>query len=437
MISGNGQNRKELNFWVMPNAGFSTRRVLDPYIQEFEKRHPGVSVRLTIHPWSLGWNRIMDMVKGRYSGPKPDVLQVGTTWVATLAYLGVLENIPDTSVLPEDDRQSAYIWDPGAQSNMGQDLFCVPWFIDVRILYYRRDIFEKFNMNPNLLQDWKGFFKACLEIKGYLSKGGPVPEIIAPLGIPGQKAGVLMHDLAPWIWAAGGDFCSDDLSAGTMDDPASIAGCEFYFDLINQGFMPIPSPSSEQKGLAQGFFNGHFAMQFSGAWPIDTFLNPDHPICHPKVAEGFDVTLVPAGPQGRFTFLGGSNLGVTSTSKNRDLAWEFIRFLSEPDRQLQHARSIGALTARLASMEPLFARYPAMKKVFWDSLGHARRLPRLVELGSVEQIIHKMGNKILNLIKSGEYNHKRLHEEMMSANGGMNSVLSLHRYGTRTPGVAA
>src|SRR5688572_25687440 len=94
---------KELHFWVMPNAGFATRQLLQAATAEFERLHPDVQIHLTIHPWSLAWNRLIDVIKGRFFGPPPDVLQIGTTYVATLAYLGALDKIPDTSVLPQDD----------------------------------------------------------------------------------------------------------------------------------------------------------------------------------------------------------------------------------------------------------------------------------------------------------------------------------------------
>lgn len=413
----------------MPNAGFATRRVLEPLIRDFERRKGDVKVRLEVLPWSLGWARLMDVIKGRYEGPKPDVVQVGTTWVATLAFLGALETVPESSVFPVSDRQSAYIWDPGAQTEPAHELFCVPWFIDVRVLYYRRDLFERLGIPDEWLQDWKGLFKACMEIKRFLSRSGPVPRVVAPIALSGQSPGVMMHDVAPWIWGAGGDFCADDLSLATLNRPEAARGCEFYYDLINQGFMGDPSGAVTRNLPGIGFFTGHYAMQFSGAWPISTYLNPAWEYASKEVIDGFGTALMPAGPSGRYSFLGGSNLAVTSSSDKKDAAWELVTYLSEPERQLTHARSIGALTARLSSLEKLFDNFPRQKKIFWDSLGHARRLPRLVELGSVEQIIFSMGNKVLRLIRSGQYNHRRLQEALAAANDGVDSTLSLHRYG--------
>jgi multiple sugar transport system substrate-binding protein len=312
-------------------------------------------------------------------------------------------------------------------------MYCVPWFIDLRVLYYRRDVFNELGLSAESLNDWKGFYQACIDIQKYLNRGGPIPRLVAPLALSGQKLSVLMHDLAPWIWGAGGDFCSPDLLHSEINSPATVRGIDFYFDLIARGFMPLPDAT-----LPQGnFFTGHYAMQFSGSWPIDTLLNPQSRYASPDVAENFGVALMPSGPQGRYTFLGGSNLGVSSSSDHKELAWELTRYLVAPERQLSHARSIGSLTARLASMEQLFQGHPQVKKVFWDSIGHARRLPRLVTLGSVEPIISKMSGRVLSSIRAGKYGDKILESEVSLANQNIEKVLSLHRYSDQKMNPAA
>lgn len=409
-------HKTELNFWVMPNVGYATRPILQSYIQEFEKTHPDVKVRLTVLPWSLAWNRLMEVIKSRSVKSVPDVIQVGTTWVTTLSYLGALEKAPR---LGGTDQEAATLGDASP--------FCIPWFIDIRVLYYRRDIFQSLGLDPRMLDDWAGFKNVCAEIQKGLQKGRVSSEIIAPLGIPGQKPGVLMHDLAPWVWEAGGDFCSEDMREANLSQEALIQGCEFYFDLIDKGYMPILNSA-----LPQGnFFTGRYAMQFSGSWPVDTYLNPESPLATKEVANGFDVTLLPSGPQGRFTFLGGSNLSVTSISPNKDAAWEFIQFLTETPRLLSHARAIGALPPRLAGMSELFNRHPAAKNIFFNSFGHARRLPKLVELGSVEQIVYKMGLRVLSSIREKAYTQEKLRQEISAANHEIKALLSIHRYGSK------
>lgn len=409
--------KAELNFWVMPNAGIATRSLLQKQIDEFESLRTDVKVNLVVHPWSLAWNRLMDVVKGRSEKTVPDILQVGTTWVSTLSYLGALEKTPASLASTAQQQTQSLLGDTNS--------YCVPWFIDIRVLYYRRDIFENFQLDPHLLSDWRGFNRLCGDLQRSLAKSNRYPKIIAPLCIPGQKPGVLMHDLAPWIWQAGGDFVSENSKVPDLVNGALFQGCQFYFDLINQGFMPIPNAA-----LPPGnFFTGHYAMQFSGSWPVDSYLTLGWPYGAPEVAMGAGVVPLPAGPQGRYTFLGGSNLGVSSASENKELAWEFIQFMVDPDRMTRHARSIGALPARLSDLEPLFSRHPGARDAFFSSFGHARRLPRIIELGSVEQIIYKMSVRVISLIRAKEYTPRRLQQEIEAANNEIKSLLSVHRYG--------
>ncbi len=415
--------KTELNFWVMPNAGFATRPILQAFVDEFEVEHPDVKVRLTVHPWSLAWNRVMQVVKTRNVKSPPDVLQVGTTWVTTLTYLGALERVPATPGL--EDASGITLGDASPQ--------CVPWFIDIRVLFYRKDIFASLGIDPRWLDDWKGFNRTCSELLRGIQKGGKLAKIIAPLGIPGQKPGVLMHDLAPWVWEAGGDFYAEDTAEAPLSQPSFLTGSSFYFDLVSNGYMPIPNSA-----LPVGnFFSGHYAMQFTGSWPSETYLNPESPLANAEVANNFGVAPLPAGPHGRYTFLGGSNLGVSSASQNKDLAWEFIRFLNDPARQIRHAKAIGALPARLVGLEELFAKHPEAHHVFLNSFSHARRLPRVIELGSIEQIIYKMGARVLSSIREGGYGPKRLQQEIAAANTEIKALLSIHRYGTRNSGRAA
>jgi multiple sugar transport system substrate-binding protein len=424
-ISLHNRNRTELNFWVMPNVGFSTRPILETYIQQFENQNPDVKIQLKVLPWSLAWNRLMDVIKNRGVKNSPDILQIGTTWVTTLSYLGALERMPDVNGYKIGSVEDVSIGDSSP--------FCVPWFVDIRVLYYRKDILNALKLDPRLLENWEGFNHICSEIQRNLLKNKLPPQIIAPLGIPGQKPGVLMHDLAPWVWEAGGDFCSEDSKEATLSQASIRQGCEFYFDLIANGYMPILNSA-----LPQGnFFTGHYAMQFSGSWPVDAYLNTDSPYANPDVARGFDVALLPSGPQGRFTFLGGSNLAVASISQNKELAWKFIQFMSEPTRLLSHARAIGALPPQLTTLGELFSKFPGAKNVFLRSFSYARRLPRLIELGSLEQIVYKMSHRILACIREQTYSHKILEQEINSANNEIKTLLSIHRYGTKSLGRAA
>jgi multiple sugar transport system substrate-binding protein len=56
---------------------------------------------------------------------------------------------------------------------------------------------------------------------------------------------------------------------------------------------------------------------------------------------------MPEGPQSQaYTFVGGSNLMMFKSSKNKDAAWELIKFLSQDQVQTDYANLMGMFPAR-------------------------------------------------------------------------------------------
>ena len=76
---------------------------------------------------------------------------------------------------------------------------------------------------------------------------------------------------------------------------------------------------------------GDFPLAISGNWKIDSLR-----LTVPALAGKWSIALLPAGPTGKYTaFLGGRIIGIFSKSKNRQKAWEFIKFLFEPQAQIR------------------------------------------------------------------------------------------------------
>ena len=56
---------------------------------------------------------------------------------------------------------------------------------------------------------------------------------------------------------------------------------------------------------------------------------------------------MPAGPRGKaYTFVGGSNLMMFKSSKNKDAAWEVMKFMSPDDIQTKYAELLGMFPSR-------------------------------------------------------------------------------------------
>lgn len=411
-------NPIRLNLWVMPNAGFDTQRIMQRELALFRKANPGYDVRLTVHPWHFAWDRLIAVAKRKDYTDPPDVIQIGGTWNATLAALGVLGDMTD--YLDDIERADVvrpvwnYCYDPTRTK-----AYSLPWFLDARVLYYRTDILHELGLRPEDVGTWKGFREACERLHN-----SSLGKRYFALPLAGQKEAILIHDLAPWIWGAGGNFLSSDRHFAQFHEPAALKGIDFYFRMMVDHLIPILGRDRFSPG---DFFSGQFAFQVSGVWPINSYLNPDYPYYRADVARHYGISVFPSGPAGPVTYLGGSNLSIVSASQHPHAAWKLIKFLTGVEAQVRHSRQIGMLPSRYSALEKLLAGAPAsVADVFRHSLRVARTLPCAATLGAIERIIGRSSQKLMGAVREGRYNEKMLTEEMAAAGKETDYILSLY-----------
>lgn len=410
-----------LTLWVMPNAGFATRAIMEREIEEFRKSHPRTNVRLVIHPWSRAWDYLMDVAKDRPGARGPDLMQIGTTWVPTLAFLGMLS--PLTSA-QDGFEKSAFLprsWD-SCRVQGDENLYAVPWFLDVRVLYYRKDLLSRADIPEKLLEDWRGFSEACrrlLEARRRSGNGGPYP-----LSVSSQKPGVQLHDVAPWVWAAGGGFLDPVQNVSRLSAPETVRGLSFFYDLVADGVVPLMG--RDTIAPIGSLFRGDYVMQFCGSWPAGSALKPGHADYRAPVARQLGVAPFPIGPKGRYTFMGGSNLAVSSRCQRSEEAWALVRFLSTRKSQVRHCLGVSAVPSRLDSLDEVFAPYPRIRSVFLSSLDFARPLHSAVAMGSIERALWHFGERVLKLIQDAGYDERSLRAEIQKTDSEINTILSFY-----------
>ncbi len=402
----------------MPNAGFDTQRVMQRELTQFRKENPGYDVRLTIHPWNFAWDRLIAVAKRKDYRDPPDVIQIGGTWNTTLAALGALADITD--FLDDVDRADIIrpVWNYCYEPTRTK-AYSLPWFLDARVLYYRKDILEPLGVSPEDLATWKGFREACERLHN-----SELGKKYFAMPLAGQKEGILIHDLAPWIWGAGGNFLSSDRHFAHFHEPAALKGIDFYFRMMVDNLIPILGRDRLSTG---DFFSGQFAFQVSGVWPIHSFLNPKHPYYQPDVAKHYGIAVFPAGPAGQVTYLGGSNLAICSTSQHPHAAWKLIKFLTSADSQVRHSRHIGMLPSRYSALESLLASAPTpVAEVFRHSLRVARTLPCAATLGTIERIIGRASQNVINKVRTNQYDEATVTREITAAAKEADYILSLY-----------
>ncbi|HEY6057659.1 MAG TPA: extracellular solute-binding protein, partial [Candidatus Limnocylindrales bacterium] len=190
----------------------------------------------------------------------------------------------------------------------------VPWYVETRLLYYRTDVAEKAGITspPATWDDLAAMAKAIQ------SKGG------AKWGISlGTKN---WQEYLPFLWSNGGKVM-DDQGKFQLNSPQAVEALTFYNSFFKDGLSPKSVP--EGFDITPAFVAGTHPMFFSGPWHLGLIKDAG--------GAGFDGkwAIAPMPKKTSATsFVGGSNLVVYKDSKNKDLAWKFVQYLSDPATQV-------------------------------------------------------------------------------------------------------
>jgi len=111
--------------------------VIAQLLPEFTKLHPDIEVRIQQLPWTAAHQKLLTAFAGEAT---PDLCQLGNTWIPEFVALKALEPLDQSLARSTAVQASDYfpgIWDTNI---IGGTLYGVPWYIDTRLLFYRRDL---------------------------------------------------------------------------------------------------------------------------------------------------------------------------------------------------------------------------------------------------------------------------------------------------------
>jgi multiple sugar transport system substrate-binding protein len=292
----------ELTVWAMGNEGTKLGVMAD----KFMEANPGVTVNVTPVDWGQAVAKLQTAIGG---GETPDVSQMGTDMMGQFVETGALEPVGDAI-------DPSVFFDSAWQTNVvdGQ-AYGVPWYVETRVLYYRTDIAEKAGITapPATWDDLKAMAKAMQ------SQGGA--EWGIALGTKNSQ------EYLPFVWSNGGDVLAADGTTFALDSPEAVEALTYYDSYFEEGLTPKSVP--EGFDVTPAFVAGTHPMFFSGPWHVGLITD----------AGGADIegkwTLVPMPKKVTGTsFVGGSNLVVFKDSQNKDAAWAFVQFMTDPANQV-------------------------------------------------------------------------------------------------------
>jgi multiple sugar transport system substrate-binding protein len=349
-------NGTVVEFWAMGREG----EVVQQLVPEFERREPGVRVRVQQIPWSAAHEKLLTAYVG---DAMPDVVQVGVTWLAELVALGALAPI-DPRVAGAADDEFPGVVDATAVDGVR---FAVPWYVDTRVLFYRSDL-----LAATPPTTWDGWLEAMATLKAAHPDRYaillPLTEWEPPVILAMQRGARLLRD---------GD------RRGDFRSPEFRAGFAFYLDLFRKGFAPRAG-AAQSANLYQDFADGYFAILLSGPWNLGELSRRV-----PQLGDDWTTAPLPgvAEPGPGTSLAGGAALAVVRTSPHTAAAWRWIAYLAEPAQQLAFWRLTGDLPARPSAWRSGGLDTAPRTAAFRRQLDHVRATPKIPEWERIAQKI--------------------------------------------------
>jgi multiple sugar transport system substrate-binding protein len=357
------QDAHTLTFWTIGREGEAVVKLLP----EFEREHPGIQVKVQQMPLTAAHQKLLTAFAGNST---PDVTQLGNTWLPEFVALRALEPLQQrvaasTVVKPAD--YFDHIW---STNLIDGALYGVPWYVDTRLLFYRRDLLKAagFDAPP---RDWAQW-RAMLAALSHPDRGSygillPTNEYEQLMSLALQQPESMLRD--------GGRY-------GNFRSAGFKRALAFYVDTFR--LHQAPAITAVEAGNPwEEFGRGVYAFYFSGPWNIGEFRQR-----LPADRENEWATAPLPGPDGGASgAAGGSSLVIFRRSTHKDEAWALIEYLSRPDVQQRFYDLLGDMPARRSAWDGGSLRTDPKVQAFREQLEHVKATPPVPEW---EQIANEM-----------------------------------------------
>jgi multiple sugar transport system substrate-binding protein len=324
----------------------------------FEQEHPGIEVRRETGPHSSTAFHDLLTQKLRNRSDDVDVFLMDVIWPPEFASAGWASPLDD--FFPEGERNKFLEGTILANTYNGK-IYGVPLFIDSGILYYRKDLLEKYRLP--VPRTWRELVMTANRIASEEKKLGN--EIYGFSGQFKQYEG-LVCDMMEFILGNGGAIIDAGSGKPGLSSPASVEAVRFVRDNIIGAAAPEGVLSYQEPESLDLFVQGKavFMRNWPYAWEVSN--DPEKS----RIAGKVGIARLPHFKGGRsFSTLGGWQVGISGFTKKREAAWEFVKFLTGERVQKILALEAGRAPARKAlyndpEILKAYPHFKDMKDVF-------------------------------------------------------------------------
>ncbi|NGZ74935.1 ABC transporter substrate-binding protein [Saccharibacillus alkalitolerans] len=367
--SSDAQGRTVIRWWDTMTSE-ATQGALRQIIADYESAHPDVKIERTYVSFADMKNKLL---LGSAGSTMPDIVWMDSPDHQSFAAAGILADITDeVQAWGEADE---YFEGPWSSTVYEGRNYGVPIGSNNLALYYNKDMLNEAGIEPP--KTWDELYAAAEK----LSKPG-----VYGFAMTAVKTEEGTFQFLPLLYQSGSDLTN-------FDNPDTVRALTLIDELVANGYMSKEIMNQKQSDTVIQFSTGKVAMMMNGTWQI--------PLLRKEAKVNWDVVQLPADKQSA-TVLGGENWAITDASKHKDIAFDIIKFASEPEQSKKFLQAAGRLPSREDYLQDPFWQDDPQLKIFADNMSVARARAYGPNYPKMSEAIQLMTQEVIIDMKTPE-----------------------------------
>ncbi|MEV6184494.1 extracellular solute-binding protein, partial [Streptomyces sp. NPDC052015] len=221
----------------------SSQKYWDTLVKEYEAKHPGIKVEVSVYSWNDVDRKVKEMVA---AGKAPDMAQIGA--YADYAAAGKLYTADDVLSIPV---QADFVSELSTAGQLNRVQYGMPFAASTRLLFYNKKLFAQ----AGITGAPKTWDELAADAKALKAAGVKTPYAL-PLGPEEAQAETMQ-----WLLSGGDGYLS---SVGTynLDSAQNVATFAWLKDeLVGKGLTGPTAPAKLNRAAAfAAFTRGEVGM---------------------------------------------------------------------------------------------------------------------------------------------------------------------------------
>jgi N,N'-diacetylchitobiose transport system substrate-binding protein len=326
-----------LRVWLQVDAQQNWEGAVNAASNNFQNSHPGVDVKVEYQTWNDHLTKFDASLAGNNA---PDVIELGNTEMTKYMAAGAFADI--TSAKRSIPNSSTWLKGLADSATYKGRLYGVPYYAGARGVIYRTDHYKAAGIKraPASLDQFEAAMK---KLKAKYGKD----RRYSALYFPGQYWIASMS----FVYDYGGKIAEfkGGKWKGTLDSPQAIQALTRLKRIVRSYSRANKTGDEATPAQALVFGKGKVGSIIGNGWEWGYALNKD--TGNPALEDKIGAYPMPSRTPGKYmpTFLGGSDLAIPVTSRNRQLALDWIKEFTGTTL-MRHMATVGKVLPNTTSL---------------------------------------------------------------------------------------